>query len=53
MKNIPVPHVCETSHAYEMALVTVRETYRTSDLCHVLEHPTPAAAYPTGANFCF
>jgi hypothetical protein len=23
------------------------------DLCHVFEHPTPAAADPTGENFCF
>ncbi len=23
------------------------------DLCHVFEHPTPAAVDPTGENFCF
>ncbi len=23
------------------------------DLCHAFDHPTPAAADPTGANFCF
>jgi hypothetical protein len=23
------------------------------DLCHLFEHPTPAAADPTGENFCF
>ena len=23
------------------------------DLCNVFEHPTPAAADPTGENFCF